>query len=206
MSAKAWCEVWSKTTRACATFICSAVLRADREWRNRFGAIHESASILKFLKECPLQCTLGGPVNTIESKSVNRRSKIACRMTLFVGDTPHTRASLLAFTAAADLSQNPPVTLWAAGQSAATKLSETKTSDDGTFELRFDTQKAGSDVLYLIAKGGTPKVGCSQEANPAITLMATLGANPPKEVTINELTTVASVWTGAQFLKGEAFS
>ena len=36
--------------------------------------------------------------------------------------------------------------------------------------------------------------------------MATLGANPPKEVTINELTTVASVWTGAQFLKGETFS
>ncbi len=98
------------------------------------------------------------------------------------------------------------VTLWTAGQSAATKLSETKASDDGTFELSFDTQKAGSDVLYLIAKGGTPKVGGSQEANPAITLMATLGANPPKEVTINELTTVASVWTGAQFLKGEAFS
>jgi hypothetical protein len=43
---KAWCEVWSKTTRACAIFIRSAELRADREWRNRFGAIHESASIL----------------------------------------------------------------------------------------------------------------------------------------------------------------
>ena len=43
---KAWCEVWSKTTRACVIFIRSAELRADREWRNRFGAIHESASIL----------------------------------------------------------------------------------------------------------------------------------------------------------------
>jgi DNA-binding beta-propeller fold protein YncE len=98
------------------------------------------------------------------------------------------------------------VTLWAAGQGAPTKLAESKAGDDGAFDLKFDTQRAGGDVLYLIAKGGTPKVGGSQEANPAITLMATLGANPPKDVTINELTTVASVWTGAQFLKGETFS
>jgi streptogramin lyase len=98
------------------------------------------------------------------------------------------------------------VTLWAAGQGAPTKLAESKAGDDGAFDLKFDTHRAGGDVLYLIAKGGTPKVGGSQEANPAITLMATLGANPPKDVTINELTTVASVWTGAQFLKGETFN
>ena len=126
-------------------------------------------------------------------------------MTLFAGDTPHARVFACVYGGGGPVSEST-VTLWTAGQSAATKLSETKASDDGTFELSFDTQKAGSDVLYLIAKGGTPKVGGSQEANPAITLMATLGANPPKEVTINELTTVASVWTGAQFLKGEAFS
>ena len=50
------------------------------------------------------------------------------------------------------------VTLWAAGQSAATKLSETKASDDEYFELSFDTQKAGSDVLYLIAKVERPRL------------------------------------------------
>src|SRR5208282_4965248 len=98
------------------------------------------------------------------------------------------------------------VTLWATGQSAPTKLSEAKANDDGAFDLSFDTQKAGGEVLYLIAKGGMPKVGGSREANPAITLMATLGANPPKQVTINELTTVASVWTGVQFLKGAALT
>jgi streptogramin lyase len=97
------------------------------------------------------------------------------------------------------------VTLWAAGQNAPTKLSETKSGKDGAFDLNFETQKTESNVLYLIARGGTPKVGDSQGANPAITLMATLGANPPKEVTINELTTVASVWTGAQFLQGDTF-
>jgi sugar lactone lactonase YvrE len=36
--------------------------------------------------------------------------------------------------------------------------------------------------------------------------MASLGAAPPQRVTINELTTVASVWTTAQFLDGTAMS
>lgn len=98
------------------------------------------------------------------------------------------------------------VTLWAAGEGAPTKLSETSTGDDGGFSLEFDARKAGGGVLYLTAKGGEPKIGGSQGANPAIALMATLGDAAPKEVTINELTTVASVWTGAQFLKGEALS
>ena len=98
------------------------------------------------------------------------------------------------------------VTLWAARQGAPTKLSETNTSDDGAFGFQFDTQKAGDSVLYLTAIGGEPKIGGSQGPNPAIVLMATVGTTAPKEVTINELTTVASVWTGAQFLNGTAFS
>jgi hypothetical protein len=98
------------------------------------------------------------------------------------------------------------VTLWAAGQGAPTKLSKTSTGDDGAFRFQFDPQRASGGVLYLTARGGEPKIGGSQGANPAIALMATLGTTAPKEVTINELTTVASVWTGAQFLKGETLS
>ncbi|WP_065750645.1 hypothetical protein [Bradyrhizobium paxllaeri] len=98
------------------------------------------------------------------------------------------------------------VTLWAAGEAAPIKLSEASTGDDGAFRFQFDTQRAGGGVLYLTARGGEPKIGGSRGANPAIALMATLGTTAPKEVTINELTTVASVWTGAQFLKGEALS
>ncbi|HMR34580.1 MAG TPA: hypothetical protein PKA13_26385 [Geminicoccaceae bacterium] len=98
------------------------------------------------------------------------------------------------------------VTLWAAGEGAPAKLSETSSGDDGAFRLDFDAQKAGGGVLYLTARGGEPKIGGSQGANPAIALMATLGATAPKEATINELTTVASVWTGAQFLKGGTLS
>jgi len=37
-------------------------------------------------------------------------------------------------------------------------------------------------------------------------MMTVLGSKMPATVTINELTTVASVWTGAQFLKGTALS
>ncbi len=96
------------------------------------------------------------------------------------------------------------VTLWAAGPGAPTRLSET--SDDGAFRLELDAGQVGDGVLYLTARGGTPTGGVSGEANPAIALMAILSAEPPAEVTINELTTVAAAWTGAQFLLGDALS
>jgi hypothetical protein len=96
------------------------------------------------------------------------------------------------------------VTLWAAGPGAPQKLAETQTKDNGSFDLRFGEGNARGAVLYLIAKDGEPKVGGTKGPNRAITLMATLGTTPPKRVTINELTTVASVWTGAQFLNGTA--
>jgi hypothetical protein len=98
------------------------------------------------------------------------------------------------------------VTLWAAGPGAPQKLAETQTKDDGSFDLESAGGKDNAGVLYLTAKGGEPKVGGDKGPNPAITLMATLGTMPPKRVTINELTSVASVWTGAQFLNGVALS
>ena len=64
------------------------------------------------------------------------------------------------------------VSLWEAGPSAPTKLAETQTKDDGSFSVQAD---AGNGVLYLIAKGGEPKAGPGAGANPAISLMATLG-------------------------------
>ncbi len=98
------------------------------------------------------------------------------------------------------------VTLWAAGPGAPQKLAETQTRDDGSFDLEGAVGKDDVDVLYLIASGGEPKAGADKGSNPAITLMATLGVTPPKHVTINELTSVASVWAGAQLLNGIAFS
>jgi streptogramin lyase len=98
------------------------------------------------------------------------------------------------------------VTLWAAGPNAPQKLAETQTKGDGRFALSSGGGKAADGVFYLISKGGEPKADGGKGPNPAIVLMATLGNTPPKRVTINELTTVASVWTGAQFLNGTALS
>jgi sugar lactone lactonase YvrE len=101
---------------------------------------------------------------------------------------------------------NATVTLWAAGQGAPRKLAETSTRDDGGFALAGVPQAADGAVLYLVAQGGQPKVGGGSGANDAIGLMATLGAKPPARVVVNELTTIASVWTAAQFLDGTAMS
>ncbi len=98
------------------------------------------------------------------------------------------------------------VALWVAGPGAPQKLAETQTRDDGSFDLAIGGEGGGAGVLYLIAKGGVAKAGVGNGPNPAIALMATLGTAPPPHVTINELTTVASAWTGAQFLNGTALS
>jgi len=98
------------------------------------------------------------------------------------------------------------VILWAAGSGSPVKLVETRTGADGSFALITAAKRDDVGVFYLIAKGGEAMTGTSKRPNPAIMLMATLGPIPPQHVTINELTTVASVWTAAQFLDGAALS
>ena len=98
------------------------------------------------------------------------------------------------------------VTLWVTTSGAPRKLAQTQTTDDGSFQLTTPGREDKAGVLYLIAEGGVAKAGASTEANPAITMMAALGTEPVPHVTINELTTVASVWTATQFLNGSALS
>jgi hypothetical protein len=97
---------------------------------------------------------------------------------------------------------NSTVTLWAAGAGAPAQLGQTRTGADGSFTLN-STDPADKDaILYLTAKGGQPKTSAQDGDNPAIALMAVIGSKPPGTVTINEMTTLASVWTNAQFLDG----
>ena len=91
---------------------------------------------------------------------------------------------------------NSTVTLWAASAGQPSQLAQARTNSDGRF---------GADtILYLVAKGGTPAVNNSSGDNPVIALLSVLGNAPPSNVVVNEMTTVASVWTHAQFLDGTA--
>ena len=99
---------------------------------------------------------------------------------------------------------NSTVTLWEANAGDPKQLAQTKTGSDGRFELGTD-ETPGADVsLYLVAKGGVATVNKGSSDNPAIALLTVLGNTPPDKVVIDEMTTVASVWTNAQFLDGTA--
>ena len=97
------------------------------------------------------------------------------------------------------------VTIYAAGTGSPAQLAQGKTDDNGTFNLDVGQAPAGS-VIYLVAKGGTPKAAAAKGANDAIALLAVLGTTPPKNVVVNEFSTVASAVTCAQFLQGESLS
>jgi hypothetical protein len=99
---------------------------------------------------------------------------------------------------------NSTVTLWAATFGEPKQLAQTRTGADGGFVL--NTQRAPSKdaTLYLIARGGRAASSKADGDNSSIALMVALGDKPSPRVTINEMTTIASVWTHAQFLDGEA--
>ncbi len=98
------------------------------------------------------------------------------------------------------------VTLWAASTGAPAELAQTRTGADGRFALDAPGERGKGATLYLVAKGGTPKAAANKGADDAVALLALLGASLPETVTVNELTTVASAFTAAQFIKGESIS
>ena len=96
------------------------------------------------------------------------------------------------------------VTLWAASLGDPKQLAQTKSGSDGRFELGATETPDKDVILYLVAKGGEATINKGSGDNPAIALLTVLGNTPPPKVVINEMTTVASVWTNAQFLDGTA--
>ena len=96
------------------------------------------------------------------------------------------------------------VTLWAASAAAPRQLAQAQTGIDGRFVVSIDETPSRDMSLYLVATGGEATVNKGSGDNPAIALLTVLGSTPPAKVVINEMTTVASVWTHAQFLEGSA--
>ncbi len=96
---------------------------------------------------------------------------------------------------------NSTVMLWAATADAPKQLGQAKTGADGSFALNASAVPANA-TLYLVAKGG--RTSKASDDNPAIALLTVLGNKAPAKVTINEFTTIASVWTHNQFIDGTA--
>ncbi len=88
------------------------------------------------------------------------------------------------------------VTLWrTAGKDAPKSVGEATTSPNGEFLVRDFPLFADDNVFYLTTRGGPVD---------ALALMSVLGAEPPDRAVVNELTTVASVFTSARFIDGTA--
>ncbi len=101
---------------------------------------------------------------------------------------------------------NSTVTLWVASAAEPKQLAQTQTGSDGHFVLGSQESLSNDNVLYLVAKGGVATINKGSGDNPAIALLSVLGNTPPPEVVINEMSTVASAFTGARFFKSEAIS
>ena len=97
---------------------------------------------------------------------------------------------------------NSTVTLWAATAGAPAQLGQAKTDSNGQFSLSAAVAPTMGASLYLVAKGGKASADKSGSENPAIALLTVVGSKAPAKVTINEFTTIASVWTHNQFIDG----
>lgn len=100
---------------------------------------------------------------------------------------------------------NSTVTLWAASAGAPKQLAQARSGADGRFTLTASSAPTDAS-LYLVAQGGQSTASKAAGNNPAIALISVLGGKPPATVTINEMTTVASIWTNNQFLDGATIS
>jgi hypothetical protein len=96
------------------------------------------------------------------------------------------------------------VTLWAATAVAPVQLGRAATGADGRFTISSAGASAKDASLYLISEGGKSSADRTDGDNDSMALMTVLGGTPPANVVINELTTIASVWTHAQFVDGAA--
>lgn len=95
------------------------------------------------------------------------------------------------------------VTLYAAGTIISETLGFGTTDSEGNFNIKF-SRPSESGIIYAVARGGKPRGSITD--NEALAFLTVIGEvnDRPDFVTLNELTTIASVWTYAQFLTGSS--
>lgn len=98
------------------------------------------------------------------------------------------------------------VSLYEAGEGKPSKIADGKSDDDGNFKLDLGADNLNNKLLYLLARGGFPKTAKANGANDGLVLLSVLGDKLPDRATVNELTTVASVFTSARFISGESIA
>ena len=93
------------------------------------------------------------------------------------------------------------VSLFVATTGKPTAVAHGTTSADGAFTLNISELSADQKgVYYLLAAGGRATADGDRDPNGGLTLLSVLGQVLPKRATVNELTTVASAFTNAQFI------
>jgi hypothetical protein len=98
------------------------------------------------------------------------------------------------------------VSMWAASADAPARLAQAQTDAGGRFSLSADTTPSGASSFYLVANGGIPEINRAAGDNKGLDHLAVFGGDPPPKVVVNELTTVASAFTNARFIRGESIS
>ncbi len=97
------------------------------------------------------------------------------------------------------------ITLWSTqGNEAPRRRARTTSNRDGLFVLR-TSSRTNTGVFYLTASGSVDSAG-KTSGRPAVMLLSILGSRVPDRVVVNELTTVASAFTAARFIDGDAIS
>ena len=130
--------------------------------------------------------------------------KCLCQLSILLSSTCSMAANIqgLVLGGGAPI-ENASVVLYKAGSFEPLKLAQTQSNKNGKFNLAVPLDEKSGSSYYLVAQGGHSQLDNISGDNPAITLVAALGPRIPSRATINEYSTIATVWTHNQFISGQ---